>query len=248
VLEEKGGGRGDGRGGRGAAGGWAAGEPARPNPRLLGQADAVERARHARPSLRFRILLQAEADIVGDAQPGKQPRLLEHDADLFMRRGDHRPVKHDLALGRRVDTRDRPPHGRLAAAGAATKHGRRAAAGAADGDENLARGDREREAVERAHAVGIGLADAIENEHRATLHVRANRSSQRRKGDDTSTRSQSVALPRMAKPTMAATLCAALPSCWPWMRRKPTPVEAPRNSAASTNIQPSPSPARSEST
>src|SRR5262249_28669827 len=135
-------------------------------------------------------------------QPGEQAGPLEPDADLFMRRGDHRPAEHHLALGRRVETRDRPQHRRLAAAGAA------------DGDENLARGDREREAVERAHAVGIGLADAIENEHRASLHVRANRSSQRRKGDDTSTSSQSVALPRMAKATMAATICTGLPSCW----------------------------------
>src|SRR5262249_20621797 len=163
-------------------------------------------------------LLQAEADIVGDAQPGKEPRLLEHDADLLMRRGDHRPVEHDLALGRRVEPRDRPQHGRLAAAGAA------------DGGENLAGRDRERAASEGARAVGVGLADAIENEHRASLHVRANRSSQRRKGDDTSTMSQSVVLPRMAKATMAATICAGLPSCWPSIRRKPSPVEAPMNS------------------
>jgi hypothetical protein len=52
-------------------------------------------------------LLQAEADIVGDAQPGKQTRLLENDADLLVRRGDHRAVEHDLALGRRVEPRDR---------------------------------------------------------------------------------------------------------------------------------------------
>src|SRR6516164_874551 len=216
--------------------GLAAGEFARPNPRLLGQADAVERARHARPSFRLRILFQAKADVVGDTQPGKQTRLLENDADLLMRRGNHRPVEHDLALGRRVEPRDRAQHGRLAAAGAA------------DGDENFTGRDREREPVERAHAVGVGLADAIENEHRASLHVRANRSSQRRKGDDTSTMSQSVALPRMAKATMAATICAGLPSCWPSMRRKPSPVEAPMNSAATTNIQPRPSPARSEIT
>src|SRR5215510_1948751 len=99
------------RAGNGDTLGLAAGELARPNPRLLGQADAVECARHARPSLRLRILLQAEADIVGDAQPGQQPRLLEHDADLLVRRGDHRPVEHDLALGRRVEPRDCPQHG-----------------------------------------------------------------------------------------------------------------------------------------
>ena len=60
--------------------------------------------------------------------------------------------------------------------------------------------------------------------------------------------SQSVILPRIANATMAATICAGLPSCWPSISRKPSPVEAPRNSAATTNIQPSPSPARSEIT
>src|SRR5262249_54239836 len=115
-------------------------------------------------------------------------------------------------------------------------------------DENFAGRDREREAIEGAHAVGVGLAEAIENEHRASHHVRANRSSQRRKGDDTSTMSQSVVLPRMAKATMAAPIGPGLPSCWPSVRRRPSRVEARRNSAAPTNIQPSPSPARSEIT
>src|SRR5262249_2373041 len=158
------------------------------------------------------------------------------DADLLMRRSNDGAVEHDAALGRRVESRNRPQHRRLAAAGAA------------DGDEDFAGGNSERDAVEPAHPVGVGLADGVESDHPASLPVRAKRSSQRRNGDDTSTMSQSLALPRMAKATMAATICAGLPSCWPSMRRKPSPVEAPKNSAASTNIQPSPSPARSAMT
>ncbi len=134
-----------------------AGELARPYPRFVGQADAVERARHAHPSFRSRILLQAEADIVGDAQPRKQARLLKDDADLLVRRGNDGAVEHDPPLGRRVESRNRPQHRRLAAAGAT------------DGDENFAGRNSERDAVERAHPVGIGLADAIENEHRESF-------------------------------------------------------------------------------
>ena len=36
--------------------GLPAGEFARPHPRLLGQTDAIERARHARPAFRLRVL------------------------------------------------------------------------------------------------------------------------------------------------------------------------------------------------
>ena len=55
-------------------------------------------------------------------------------------------------------------------------------------------------------------------------YVRAKRSSQRRNGAERSTISQSVALPRMAKATIAATIWAGLPSCWPSISRKPSPV------------------------
>ena len=34
-----------------------------------------------------------KADIVGDAEPGQQPRLLEDDADFRMRRGDRRLIE-----------------------------------------------------------------------------------------------------------------------------------------------------------
>ena len=135
----------------------AAGEFARPHPRLVGQADPVERTRHAHASFQLRVPLQAEADIVGHVQPREQPRLLENDADLLVRRGDDGAVEHHPPLGRRVEPGDRPQHCRLAAAGAA------------DGDEDFPGRDRERNAVERAHPVGISLADAIENEHRESF-------------------------------------------------------------------------------
>ena len=131
----------------------AAGQFARPDARLVGQADAVERARDARIALRLRAVLEAEADIVGDGEPRQQARLLEDDADLLVRRGDRHAVEHDLALGRRVEAGDGAQQRGLAAARAADHH------------DDLARRDVERDAVERAHAVGIGLADAVEHEH-----------------------------------------------------------------------------------
>src|SRR5262249_5180772 len=167
---------------------------------------------------------------------GETRRRGKEEADLLVGGGDGGAVEHPPPLRRRVEPGDRSQHRRLAAAGAA------------DDDEDFTRRDDERNAVERAHPVGIGLADPVENEHPASLHVRAKRSSQRRNGDDTSTMSQSLALPRMAKQPRAATMGAGLRSCGPSMRRKPSPVEAPKNSAASTNIQPSPSPARSAMT
>src|SRR5262249_56788134 len=94
-----------------------------------------------------------------------------------------------------------PPLRRRVEPGDRSQHRRLAAAGAADDDEDFTRRDDERNAVERAHPVGIGLADPVENEHPASLHLRPKRSSQTRNGDDTSTTSQSLALPRMPNAT-----------------------------------------------
>src|SRR5262249_11859232 len=124
-------------------------------PRLLGQADALERTGDARPALVPGIILQAEGDVVGDPQPGQQARLLEDDADLLVRLADDRAVEHHPALGRRIEPGDGAQHGRLAAAAAA------------DDDEDLARRHFGRDAVERAYAVGVDLADAVEDEHRS---------------------------------------------------------------------------------
>src|SRR5437660_9402508 len=143
---------------------------------------------------------EAEADVVGDAKPGEQPRLLKHDADLFMRLGDRRTVERDLALARPIEAAHEAQQRRLAAAGAA------------DDDRDLARLDFERKVVHRAHAVGIGLPDVVEDEH----YLRApNASSQRSSGAAAAANIASVILPSTAKVISAATISAGLPSCWP---------------------------------
>src|SRR4029078_9991609 len=181
-------------------------------------------------------MIEPESDVSGDGEQGQQPRLLEDHADLLVRGQNGLAVERDAALRRRVEAADGAQQGGLATARAA------------DHGDDLADLDIERHAVERMHAVCIGLADAVDGEHQASCCRAPKESSQRSNGLVTATTSQSVSLPRIAKATMAATICAGLPSCWPSMRRKPSPVEAPRNSAATTNIQPSPSPARSEMT
>src|SRR6202030_935814 len=130
----------------------------------------------------------------------QQARLLENDADLFVRRHDALAVEHHGAFARRIEAADGAQQCRFAGARAA------------DHGDDFAELDVERHAAERMHAIGISFADAFECEHfdqscRTT-------SSQRRNGAAISTISQSVALPTMANATMAATISAGLPSCW----------------------------------
>ena len=67
-----------------------AGQFARPGLALSARPTrASARATFSRLRIR-RQVRQAEADIVGDAEPGQQPRLLEDDADLGVRRRDRR--------------------------------------------------------------------------------------------------------------------------------------------------------------
>ncbi len=69
-----------------------AGQLARPSASLFGKPNSIKRSRDALAAIgRVR---NSKADIVGDAQPRQQPRFLEHDADLLVRRGDR--------LGRRA--------------------------------------------------------------------------------------------------------------------------------------------------
>src|SRR5262249_34373053 len=147
-----------------------------------------------------RPALDAEADIVGDRKPRQQPWLLEDDADLLVRLGHRAAVEHHLPLGRRIEARDGAQQRGLAAARAA------------DHRDDLAGLHLERDAVERPHAIGIGFADALKTEHHC---LRANASSQRRNGAAAAAMIQSVNLPITAKATMAATICAGLPSCCP---------------------------------
>jgi hypothetical protein len=70
-----------------------------------------------------------------------------------VRSRDHKAVEYHLSLRRRVEPRNRAQHGGFPAAGAANH------------DKDFAGRDLERDAVERAHAIGIDLAHPIEHQH-----------------------------------------------------------------------------------
>src|SRR6185437_15894840 len=116
-------------------------------------------------------------------------------------------VERHRARGGAVETGDRAQQGRLAAAGAAD-----------DGDD-FAKLDLGGKTLQRIDAVGIDLADPVEHQHQAPPLWRLNASCQRNKGAKPISISQSVVLPRIAKMTIAANICAGLPSCWPSIRR-----------------------------
>ena len=104
-------------------------------------------------------------------------------------------------------------------AGDGAQQGRLAAAGAADDGDDLAKLDLGGKPLQRVDAVGIDLADPIEHQHQAAPLWRPNASCQRSNGAEAISISQSVVLPRIAKITIAARICAGLPSCWPSIRR-----------------------------
>ena len=86
---------------------------------MIGEADLLERvATRARRS-RGGDAVEAEADIVGDGEPGQEARLLEHDADGGMRLGDGLAVEADRAGARPVEAGDEAQQRGLAAARAA---------------------------------------------------------------------------------------------------------------------------------
>ena len=70
-------------------------ESSRGHTRALSASPTRSSARHTGASFLPRATLEAEADIVGDAQPRQQAGLLEDDADLLVRRGDGRAVERD---------------------------------------------------------------------------------------------------------------------------------------------------------
>ena len=63
----------------------AAGELARPAAGMLDEPDAAERVPDPVAALGGGAVVEPEADIVGDGQPGQEARLLEDDADRRMR-------------------------------------------------------------------------------------------------------------------------------------------------------------------
>ena len=136
----------------------AAGELARIARREIGKTDARERGIDAR--LRVRLQpheLQRQAHIRGHRRPGHQRRLLEHEADARVPASGCGlgPRPRDLSAGRLAQARDDAQRRGLAAAGRAEQR------------HELARPHIEAEAVERNHAVGEGLADAVERDDRS---------------------------------------------------------------------------------
>src|SRR4051794_23803479 len=104
-------------------------------------------------------------------------------------------------------------------AGEGAQKGRLAAAGAADDGDDLAAIDVGGKPLQRVDAVRIGFANTVQRQHQAAPLLPPNASCQRSSGAVAISISQSVVLPRMAKITIAATICAGLPSCWPSIRR-----------------------------
>src|SRR4051794_9699651 len=106
-----------------------------------------------RPALRRAKVVKAKADVVGDAEPGQQPRLLEHDADGSVGLADRLAVERDLALARAIQTGDEAQERGLAAAGPAH-----------EGDDlRLAYG--EAHVRKGLRAVGIGLREVLQVQH-----------------------------------------------------------------------------------
>src|SRR5438874_1690376 len=117
--------------------------PARSGAGLVGEADAGEHAGNFFAPDSGRQMRETKADIVGDAEPGQQPRLLKDNADLFVRRGDFDIVERHAARGGGIEAGDGAQQCRLSAAGAAD-----------DGDD-LAKPDVGGKALQRVDAVGI---------------------------------------------------------------------------------------------
>ena len=148
---------------RGALG-LAAGERERPGLGALGQPDLVERGERGLARVGA---VQAERDVVGDAAPGQQARLLEGDGH----RARHVHLAgHPVAAGV-VEAGEHPQQRALARAAATEQR------------DELAVGDGDVEAVEDASiAERAGQAAHLGGAHRFTLsgrHARALRSSRR---------------------------------------------------------------------
>ena len=80
-----------------------AGKLARPGTGFFRKADPRERAGHLlAPDIGGQIG-QPESDVVGDAEPRQQPRLLEDDADFGMRRGDRDRIERHHAFARTIE-------------------------------------------------------------------------------------------------------------------------------------------------
>ena len=137
----------------------AAGKLARHGVLEAGQVHALQHLRDRRRGLGARHALQPQRqpDIVEDAGPGQQRRLLEHEADVgAVRRAAAAPVEH--AGGRRRQAGDQPQRRRLAAA-------RRP-----EQAQEIAFADRQVDVAQRRDAVGEDLADIAQRQQRLGRH------------------------------------------------------------------------------
>jgi hypothetical protein len=73
---------------------------------FVGKADALERRGDSLHALSFRLFGKPEADIVGDPEPGQEPRLLKNYADLCMRRADPLVIQDHRAFAWRIESGD----------------------------------------------------------------------------------------------------------------------------------------------
>jgi hypothetical protein len=129
----------------------------RPDIRFIREPDPPDLRGHARRPLLFRTAGETEGNIIGDGEPRQQPRLLEDDADFLVGGGDLVAVEYDPAEGRAIETRDHAQHRRFAATGTA------------DDGNDLTRPDAHAHTRERAHTIGIGLADILKGQHSGAL-------------------------------------------------------------------------------
>ena len=81
-----------------------------------GELDGLERVADERVRVRPVALAETEGDVVGDVQPGKEPRLLEDQPDRGMRAAHELVPNADLAAVMRVETGCEAEERRLAAA------------------------------------------------------------------------------------------------------------------------------------
>ncbi len=128
-----------------------------PAPGMLGEADALQGVGDTGPALGLRQVGEAEGDVVGDAEPGRSRgswNTMPTPGCGAVIASPSRLIRPALAP---VEPGDQAQQGGLAAARAA------------DQRHDLAGPDLEREVGERPRAVGIGLRQAIEDQHGACV-------------------------------------------------------------------------------
>ena len=129
--------------------------------RVAAQPHAFDQLGDSSPPLRHTV--QAEADVLGDGEVREERVVLEHHADPALLRRDHDarsgngpPVQQDLPVRHRLESRDAPEYGRLAAAARAEQAADRTAL------------ERERQTADDLEIV-VGLAETAQLEERTLV-------------------------------------------------------------------------------